>query len=119
MLSRTTLFDEWITDLILGIQKSIMASVGTFAAVQILLVVAGFEILGPDAGRNSFMFSRTFFAFTTYCSWRLLQPLRKTASDSIPVLSWRVPQKKFVLLVFITSNSSTKVMLKINQICLR
>jgi len=119
MLSRTTLFDEWINDLILGIQKSIMASVGTFAAVQILLAVAGFEVLGPDAGRNSFVFSRTFFAFTTYCSQRLLQPLQKTASGSIPILSWRVPQKEFVFLVFITSNSSTKVMLKINRICLR
>jgi len=41
-----------ITDLFLENQKIIMASVGTFAAIQILLAVAEFGVLGPVAGAS-------------------------------------------------------------------
>ena len=47
-----------ITDLVLENQKIIMASVGTFAAIQILFAVAGFGVLGPVAGASPLTFTK-------------------------------------------------------------
>lgn len=58
ILKRTNLFSDLTTDLILENQKIVMASAGTFAALQLLLAVSGFGLLGPVAGTSPFSITK-------------------------------------------------------------